>query len=69
MDNRLSIHPGEDKTKSMHFASKRKIRKISKLNITHENIQIKQNSKVTYFGCILDEIMSRESMAVKVIKK
>ena len=32
-------------------------------------IEIKQYSKVTYFGCLLDEIMSGESMALKTITK
>ena len=32
-------------------------------------MQIKQHSKVTYLGCILDETMSGESMALKVINK
>ena len=34
VDNRLSIHFGEDKTKSILFASKRKIKNIPKLKIT-----------------------------------
>ena len=41
VDNRLSIHYDEDKTKSILFASKRKI-EVSKLNITYNNIKIKQ---------------------------
>ena len=69
VDNRLSIHFGEDKTKSILFASKRKIKNIPKLEINYKNIQIKQHSKVTYLGCILDETMSGESMALKVINK
>ena len=69
VDNRLSIHFGEDKTKSILFASKRKIKNIPKLKINYKNIQIKQHSKVTYLGCILDETMSGESMALKVINK
>ena len=69
VDNRLSIHFGEDKTKSILFASKCKIKKVPKLKINYKNIQIKQHSKVTYLGCILDETMSGESMAVKVIDK
>ena len=51
------------------FASKRKIKKIPKLKINYKNIQIKQHSKVTYLGCILDETMSGESVALKVINK
>ena len=69
VDNRLSIHFGEDKTKSILFASKRKIKRVPKLKIKYKNIQIKQHSKVTYLGCILDETMSGESMALKVINK
>ena len=30
VDNRLSIHYGEDKTKSILFASKRKMKKVQK---------------------------------------
>ena len=67
--NRLSIHFGEGKTKSILFASKRKIKRVPKLKIKYKNIQIKQHLKVTYLGCILDETMSGESMALKVIKK
>ena len=68
-DNRLSIHFGEDKTKSILFASKRKIKRVPKLKIKYKNIQIKQHSKVTYLGCILDKTMSGESVALKVINK
>ena len=68
MDNRLDIHFSEDKTKSILFTSKHKI-KVTQLNINYKEIQIKQHSKVTYFRCILDETMSGESMALKVINK
>ena len=43
VDNRLSIHFGEDKTKYILFASKRKIKKVPKLKINYKNIQIKQH--------------------------
>ena len=69
VDNKLSIHFGEDKTKSILFASKRKIKKLQKLEIIYNNIRIKQHSRVTYLGCILEETMSGESMANKVISK
>ena len=69
VDNRLTIHFGKEKTKSILFASKPKIKRVPKLKIKYENIQIKQHSKVTYFGCILDETMSGESIALKVINK
>ena len=46
--NKLSIHFGEDKTKSILLASKFKKKNIKKLNIKYGNIQIKQHSKVKY---------------------
>ena len=69
VDNKLSIHFGEDKTKSILFASKRKIKKLQKLEIIYNNIQIKQHFQVTYLGCVLEETMSGESMVHKVISK
>ena len=38
VDNTLSIHFAEDKTKSILFASKRKITKLQKLEIIYSNI-------------------------------
>ena len=35
----------------------------------YNRIKIKQYSKVTYLGCLLDETMSRESMALNTIEK
>ena len=69
LDNKLSINFWEDNTKSILFATKRKLRKAGKLNITYQGIDNKQNSQVTYLGCILDETMSCEPMAYKTIKK
>ena len=43
IDNKLSIHLGEDKTKSILFASKRKIKKLQKLEI---NIIIFEESNI-----------------------
>ena len=42
---------------------------MGNLSINHGNIQIKQHSKVTYLGCVLDEDLSGESMATKVMGK
>ena len=69
IDNKLSIHFGEDKTKCILFASKRKIKRAGKLEISYNNIYIKQYSLLTYLGCILDDTMSGEAMATKTIKK
>ena len=50
VDNRLSIHIGEGKTKSI-LASKRKIKRVPKLKINYKNIQVKQHSKVSHLSC------------------
>ena len=68
-DNKLSIHLGDDKAKSILFATKFKIKNVRKLNIKYGYIQIKQHSKVKYLGCMLDETMSGETMALSVINK
>ena len=69
VDNKLSVHFGEDKTKSILFRSKHKIKMPKPLNIQYNDIKIKQYSKVTYLGCIFDETLSGESMAIHVINK
>ena len=69
IDNKLSIHFGEDKTKYILFASKRKIKKPQKLEIICDNIRITQHSRATYLGCLLEKTMSGESMANKVVRK
>ena len=46
VDNKSSIHFGDDKTKSILFASKRKIKSARKLNITYKDMKIKQYLQV-----------------------
>ena len=69
VDNKLSIHFGEDKTKSILFASKFKRKNILKLHIKYGDKQIKQHSKVKHLGCLLDETMSGEAMTLNVVNK
>ena len=69
VDNKLSIHFGEDKTKSILFAPLNKCNKLRKLNISYGSLKIKQYLEVTYLGCILDESLSGESMALNVVSK
>ena len=66
VNNKLSIHFGDDKTKSILFAIKFKIKKVRKLNIKYVDIQIKQHSKSKYLGCMLDETMSGETMKKQI---
>ena len=69
VDNKLSIHCGEDSTKSILFAPKFKRKNIKKLHIKCGDIEIKQHSKVNYLGCLLDETMSGEAMTLNVVNK
>ena len=69
VDNKLGIHFGIYKTKPILFSIKDKKKKIGTLEIKYGNINIKQYSKVTYLGCELDENLSGEAMALKVINK
>ena len=61
VDNKLSIHFGEDKTKSILFAPFDKCKKLCKLNISYDSLKIKQYLEVTYLG--------GESMALNVVSK
>ena len=69
LDNKLSIHFGDDKTKCILFASKGKVKKADHLNIKYKEIIIKQHSKANYLGCILDETLSGQSMCLYVLNK
>ncbi len=68
VDNKLSIHLGEDKTKCILFSGKHRPREDD-LIITYEHITLKQYKSVTYLGCLLDERNTGESMALQVIAK
>ena len=55
VDNKLSIHFGEDKTKCILFS---RDRNLTELNITCNNNRIKQYRMVEYLGCCLDANLS-----------
>ena len=67
IDNKLSVHFGEEKTKSILFGTKRQLKDQRDLDLKYGDIEIKQHSKVTYLGCTLDNILSGEHMAAKVL--
>ena len=71
VNDKLSFHFGEDKTRSILFSSKRflRLKKASPINIQCKDIKIKQFRKVTYLDCILDETLSGESMGAHVINR
>ena len=66
IDNKLSVHFGEGKTKSFLFGTKWQLKNQRDLVLRYGDTEIKQHSKVTYLGCILDNDLSGESMATKV---
>ena len=66
VDNKLSIHFGEDKTKCIILS---RDKNLGDLNITYNNNRITQYQMVEYLGCCLDADMSGESVAMKSIKK
>ena len=65
----MSIHVGEDKTGSILFSTKNRKRKIETLDIQYGDVKIKQYSKVIYLGCELDESLSWQATALKVVNK
>ena len=69
VDNKLSVHFGQDKTKSILFGTKHKLRNAKVLNIVYKGTEIKQYEKVKYLRCILDQNLSGESMVLNVIDK
>ena len=69
LDNKLSIHLGEDKTKSIMFGSVKKSKNLRHMEIKRGNIDIKQYESVNYLGCILDSTLSGKEMFSKVIGK
>ena len=69
IENKLSIHFGEEKTKCIVFGTKKRLKNLDELKIRHKDIRIKQHKSVTYLGCILDDCLSGESMATKVLGK
>ena len=68
-DNRLSVHFGEDETKSILFSPKHRLKSIGQRDISYKDVKIKQYSKVTYLGCVLDECQTGESMACRFAQK
>ena len=69
VENKLSIHFGEDKTKSILFGTKRKLKADFRLDICRGETKIKQHSEVNYLGCLFDSNLSGRGMAIKVLNK
>ena len=68
-DTCLTFQDEKSNTKSILFGTKLNIKRAESLNIVYGNVKIKQYTKVTYLGCILDKSLSGESMALHVLNK
>ena len=60
VDNRLSIHFDQHKTKSILIGTKHKLLNAKALNIVYNGNEIEQYAKVKYLWCILDQSFSGE---------
>ena len=69
VENNLSIHFGEDKTKYFLLNTKDRLNKVSNLDTRYDEIQLKQYHTVSFLGCLLDETLSGESMASTAANK
>ena len=61
----LSVHFGEDKTKSILSS---KANGLKEINISFTSHFIKEHDKLEHLGCQLDSKLSGEAMASKVLK-
>ena len=67
IDDKLSIHFGEEKTESILLGTIKRLKNSRNLDMQYKDIKIKQHAKVTHLGCILDGNLSCEAMATKVL--
>ena len=57
INNKLSLHFSEDKAKSFLFSPKHRSKSIGQVDISYKDVRIKEYSKVTYLGSVLDECL------------
>ena len=69
VDNKLIIHFGEEKTKCVLFGTKKRLKKVSNLDIRYGTVHIKQYHTVTYLSCVIEENIPGKPMPLQVIKK
>ena len=69
VDNKLRVHFGEDKPKFILFSPKYGSKSIGQIYVSYKDVEIKQYWKMTYLGCVLDECLTGETMAVQVCTK
>ena len=62
IDNKLNVHFGREKTKSILFGTKQPLHKEKALDIRSGDTEIKQHTNVTYMGFSLNNDLSEEIM-------
>ena len=67
VDNRLSLHLG--KTEAILFGSRRKLRKVSSLNVICNGTKIGCTKQVKYLGAQMEQNLSGDAMAKNVLGK
>ena len=68
VDNKLSIHFGDDKPKSIFFSSKNRPRD-DKLKFYRSQTEVGQHKEINYLGYLFEEKCTGKSMALKIIGK
>ena len=66
IDNKLSIHFGDDKTKATFFS---RMKSPPKLIIPYGDYSLRQHNTVEYLLCYLDSNLNGEPMARRVLKR
>ena len=54
---------------NLFFLQVNRAKNIHQLDIKYKDINIKQNSEISYLGCVIDKTMLGEPMPLKVINK
>ena len=67
VNNKLALHP--DKTESILFGTKRKLKKVDDFNVTCMNKSLCRKQSIKYLGCLLDDDLSGESMVQQILNK
>jgi len=66
-ENKLSLHLG--KTESILFGSKKKLKKVSTLDVKCNGVTLVSKSNVKYLGATLDQDLGGTSMGLSAVKK
>ena len=66
IDNKLSIHFGDDKRKTIFFS---RMKSPQELSASYGDYSLKQHNTVEYLRCYLDSNLNGKSMACRVLKK